>query len=178
MAGARYHPTPDSSLEDLLARSWLRAGAELRRAWPAPTRLSADELALLAVQQRYCVLATVTKRGQPRALPVSFALDPTGCFWLPTVAGAARLADVRANPHAAITVGQGMGGVRAALIASGPAEILAADHIPAPLLAIVAGKLGDLSWLGHWIVVRPERLLGYGSRQETQSEGKSNRSPG
>lgn len=178
MVATRLEPASDSSLEDLLTRSWLRAGLGVRQAWPAPTRLSAEEVLLCALGERCCVLATVTKRGHPRSLPVSFALDPAGRFWLPTVAGAARLADVEANPHAAITVGQGVSGIRASLIASGSAEILAPDAIPAPLLSIAIEKLGDLSWMGHWILVRPQRLLGYGFRPADHPDGSSSRSPG
>jgi predicted pyridoxine 5'-phosphate oxidase superfamily flavin-nucleotide-binding protein len=166
------------SLAALLSDSWLQAGMRLQQAWPAPQRLSPLQVVRFAAEQRWCALATVDRSGMPRSVPTSFVLDPAGRFWLPTVTGASRLNHIARNPRAAITAGQGIGEGHTCLIAWGPAEIRQVAAVPAPITAAAASKLGDLSWVGAWNLVKPQRLLAYGERRRDQLDGNSSRSPG
>ncbi|MGC1183554.1 MAG: pyridoxamine 5'-phosphate oxidase family protein [Candidatus Dormiibacterota bacterium] len=151
-----------SELQALLDSSWAKAGRSARAAWSQPDRMTAEQVTRFVCRQRNCALATTSPQGEPHLVPVSFLFLADGSFWLPAVAGAARLRDIRSRPRAALLVGQGQGAEHHLVIASGPIEVVASGDLPRSVLVGSADKLGNTSWASWWLVLRPDRLIAYG----------------
>jgi hypothetical protein len=149
------------TLQALLDSSWARAGAAARAAWSAPSRMTAAEVGRFLARERYCAIATGSPKGEPHLVPVSFVFLDDGSFWLPAVDGSARLRDISAHPRAALLVGQGVGADHQLVIARGPVEIMATATLPAVVRKRSQEKLGDTTWAGSWLVLRPDRLIAY-----------------
>lgn len=164
------HPSP---LQELLNRSWAGAGRTARLAWPEHTRLSAAEVERFLAEQRFCAIATTGSSGAPHLVPGSFANDASGTFWLPTVAGAVRLEDLRTHPRAAVLVGQGVGASHTLVLAHGVVERFHRDDLPAAVLARAEAKLGDTSWADSWLELRPKRLLAYSGVGATEGQNRN-----
>ncbi|HWO99011.1 MAG TPA: hypothetical protein VNL74_00050, partial [Methylococcus sp.] len=79
----------------------------------------------------------------------------------PTVAGAARLRNVRVNPWLALSVVEGEHATHAAVLAEGPAEVL--ETVPAHLrdTTQVRNEGGSLDWAAAWVRMIPERLFSF-----------------
>jgi hypothetical protein len=64
--------------------------------------MDAGQLSTLFDRSRTVALATVTSRGLPRVAPVAAFLHGA-CFWIPTVAGAARCRHIMRNSASSLT---------------------------------------------------------------------------
>jgi hypothetical protein len=155
-----------AALQALIDASWAKAGKAAREAWPEPNRIRADGVATFLGQQRFCVIATTSPAGNPRLVPGSFVSMEDGTFWLPTVAGAGRLRDVRTRPRAAVLVGQGVGSEHTLVMVNGLVELVESFELPAAVQAQARAKLGETAWVGCWLRLRPERLLAYSAPTE------------
>jgi hypothetical protein len=162
------------SLQELIDRSWDRAGAPLSAAWPKEHRMTAARLLSFCQEQRHCVLGVTVAGQAPLLIPVSFHLTPSGTIWLPSGPGSVRLGVLRRNPRATVAIGQGVTDHHRVVLASGPVKLVASSALP-PGVAEAAGmKLGDLGWAAWWIHLMPGRLLGY----DAGSDGSLSVSPG
>jgi Pyridoxamine 5'-phosphate oxidase len=96
-----------SALQDLLDRSYARAGDHLRSIWGEDSRLDArglcDELAGVQVVD----LATVTPRGEPRVAPVD-GLFFRGSMWFGSAQSSGRFRNIRANPAVSGAIHRGL----------------------------------------------------------------------
>lgn len=162
-------------LEALLARSWARAGRALKAAWPPQHRLHASDILRLTADSRFCALATTGPRGRARIVPASFHLSRSGDIWLPTSGEARRLGDLRQTPWAAFAAGQGTGADQWSVTARGPTTLHQMDEVDDLVRSAVVAKLGELSWAGVWVRLRPDSLLAYGV--PAAAEGSVSRSP-
>ncbi|MHB8394830.1 MAG: pyridoxamine 5'-phosphate oxidase family protein [Candidatus Dormibacteria bacterium] len=150
-----------TTLQKLIHLSWQSAGVAARKAWPEGTRMSALEVEAFLAQERFCAIATTGLNRVPHLVPGSLVNDRDATFWLPTVAGAVRLADLRSHPTAAVLVGQGVAATHALVMARGVVEKFAPDDVPGRVRAAARAKLGDTSWAALWLALRPERLIAY-----------------
>lgn len=138
--------------------SYERATAALRSAWPPESAMNADELARFLTEHHYCVLATVTKKGQPQARPVAFTVLGAS-FWFATVAGA-RLRNLERTPWVSFVVAEGDRGSHRAVTVDGPVTIVGDPD--ERLLAVWDERHGSRGeWASAWFEVRPARLLSY-----------------
>lgn len=135
----------------LLDASWASAGGATRTSFPPERRVGGERLAEWLTGRRYAVLATTRRDGRPHAAPVSYSLTDDGTFWLPTAAGAVRLANLEARPYASLVVTEGEGDEHVVAIAEGPTE----TYGTAP-----AG-VEPVEWAAAWVALRPVRLLSY-----------------
>lgn len=113
--------------------------------------------------RRYCVLSTVRPDGRPHAAPVGYALVGTK-FVFASLGGAARVRNLRHQPHASIVVSSGEANEHGVVIAEGTASIM--PTLEAPLEMREPFRDPDDSmppWVEVVIAVTPERLLSYAS---------------
>ena len=77
---------------------------------------------------------------------------------------AARLGNVRAHPWLALSILEGEHDTHAAVLAEGPAEVLAA--VPAEVRSITEqrNRGGTLDWATHWLRMTPQRLFSFAER--------------
>jgi general stress protein 26 len=94
------HETADDliALNDLLDRSYTRAGDHLRSIFTSERRISADELVALLPGVQVLNLATVSRACAPRVAPVD-GLFYRGRFWFGTAAAAVRVTHLRERPQ-------------------------------------------------------------------------------
>lgn len=127
--------------------------------YPPERRLTGEALADVLSSPRYAVVSTTRPDGRPHSAPSAFVLSGTS-LWLPTVAGAVRLRNVRANPYAVVVVSDGVRDAHLAVIVEGPVTV--ADALPPEVERDVVRQMGRVpDWAGAWIVLRPARLLSY-----------------
>ena len=115
-----------TSLEDLLDKSFERAGAHLTGIIAPDRRLSASDLARYLVGVRHLVVATVTARGEPRCSAVD-GLFLHGRFWFTSSADSFKAAHLEHRPalSAAHVIGDDVGIFihgRARVVRGGPGE--------------------------------------------------------
>ncbi len=77
-------------------------------------------------------------------------------FWLPTMAGSVRERNLRGTPWLTMVIPEGDHPEHIAVIAEGPAEVVAPSEVPADVRAAVTGD-----WVSAWICLTAERLLSY-----------------
>jgi hypothetical protein len=77
-------------------------------------------------------------------------------FWLPTMAGSVRERNLRGTPWLTMVIAEADHPLHIAVIAEGPAEVVAPPEVPADVRAAVTGD-----WVSAWIRVTAERLLSY-----------------
>ena len=77
-------------------------------------------------------------------------------FWLPTMAGSVRERNLRDTPWLTMVIAEGDHPVHIAVIAEGPAEVVAPSQVPED---VRAAAMGD--WVSAWICLTAERLLSY-----------------
>ncbi|HET6380396.1 MAG TPA: pyridoxamine 5'-phosphate oxidase family protein, partial [candidate division Zixibacteria bacterium] len=122
----------DRSLAAWLGRlqdeSFSRAGPGMRKAYPPERRMTGSQIAEFLERRTYALASTTRPDGRAHAAPTLFTVWAEA-FWLPTVAGAARLRNVRVNPWLALSVVEGEHATHAAVLAEGPAEVL--ETVPA-----------------------------------------------
>jgi hypothetical protein len=129
--------------------------------------MKADQVIAFLDGQRYCAIATIGPAAEPHLVPVSFVSLDDGSFWLPAVAGAARLRDIWSRPRAALVVGQGVGTGHTLVLANGSVETVAPDRLPDEVRQRGLDKLGNTEWAACWLVLRPDRLIAYAGHADS-----------
>jgi|ERR671933_1827417 uncharacterized pyridoxamine 5'-phosphate oxidase family protein len=95
------------SLQQLLDRSYMRAGSHLRSIWGQDTRLNAEAVSAELAGIQVLDLATVTPRGEPRVAPVD-GLFFRGHLWFGSAEDSARFRNIRANPAVSGAITRGL----------------------------------------------------------------------
>lgn len=153
------------SLGAVQARSVVRAARSTRASWPPDRSLAPERLHQFLDRKKYAVLSTARPDGRPHAAMVAFCLRD-GVFWLPSVAGSARLRNLAAEPWATLVVSEGEGEEHVAVVVEGDALV---HDEPAPVLDgflrdAWAQKFGtDLTtWVGAVVELVPRKVLSHG----------------
>ena len=142
-------------LGGLQDRTFARATAATAVSYPPERRLSAEQLASYLDRRKFAVVGSTRADGRPHtAMSVYIRRDTT--FWLPTMAGSVRERNLRRTPWLTMVIAEGDHPVHIAVIAEGPAVIVAAPDVPADVRAAVTGD-----WVSEWICLTAERLLSY-----------------
>ena len=142
--------------------SFSRAGA-VRKAFPPERRMTGPQLAGYLSRRTYALASSTRPDGRPHAAPTLFSIYAEA-FWLPTLGSAARLGNVRAHPWLALSILEGEHDTHAAVLAEGPAEVLAA--VPADVRSIteLRNRGGSLDWATDWLRMTPRRLFSFAER--------------
>lgn len=77
-------------------------------------------------------------------------------FWLPTMAGSVRERNLRGTPWLTMVIAEGDHPEHVAVIAEGPAEVVAPAEVPADVRAAATAD-----WVSAWVRLTAERLLSY-----------------
>jgi general stress protein 26 len=151
-------------LYEMQVRSLAAASEATRDSYPERSALDAEEIDAFVERATYAVLATTRPDGRPHASPVGYV--PTGNrLWMASVAGAARLRNLREQPTAVVVVTEGVGDDHVALIVEGTVR----RHTDPE--AILDEWLRDawrerfgteLTWAGSLIELEPTKVLSYG----------------
>lgn len=153
-----------ASLAAVQDATFAAASAATVTSYPPERRLSGALLASVLTTRRYAVLSTTRPDGRPHATPTSFVLSGSA-LWLPTVAGAARARNVRAQPYAVLVLSEGERGAHLAVIAEGPVTV---EPLSPEAEADAVAQLDTVpDWAAHWLVLRPARLMSYAAEEWT-----------
>jgi hypothetical protein len=146
--------TPDP-LAELQDRSFERATATTVRSYPPERRLTAEQLVRYLGRREYAVIGTARPDGRPHAA-MSMYLRQGTSFWLPTLARSIRARNLGTCPWLTLIVAENDDETHIAVIAEGPAEVVALDDVPADVRSAFEGE-----WIDSWIRLRAERVLSY-----------------
>lgn len=139
--------------------SFARAAASTASSFPAERRMDGAQLEAFLRRKRYAVLATTRPDGTPHAAPIGYALVGAR-FVIASLPDAARVRNLRAQPHASLVVTEG--DQHAVVVVDGTARLLPAMEAPLELRAPFRDPDGSLpAWVGVIVTVTPERLLSY-----------------
>ena len=148
-------------LAELQDRTIERATAATASTYPPERRLTAEQLTSYLGRREYAVVGTSRPDGRPHA-SMSMYIRSGGAFWLPAVAGSIRARNLRANPWLTLVVAENDDESHIAVIAEGPAELVALDDLPDDLRAAVDRSWPNVwTWVDVWIVLNTERVLSY-----------------
>ena len=142
-------------LGDLQDRTFARATAATAVSYPPERRLSAAQLASYLDRRAFAVIGSTRPDGRPHAA-MSIFIRRGVTFWLPTMAGSVRERNLRRTPWLTMVIAESDHPVHIAVIAEGPAEVVAPEQVPAEVRAAVTAD-----WVSSWIRVAAERLLSY-----------------
>jgi hypothetical protein len=156
-------PAQEAWLGRLQEASFDQAGPALRTAYPAQRRMTGPQLARYLDRRTYALASTTRPDGRAHAAPTLFSVY-AHAFWLPTVGRAARLGNVRAHPWLALSILEGEHDTHAAVLAEGPAEVVAA--VPEAVRSATETRNGSdgLAWAAAWLRMTPERLVSFAER--------------
>ncbi len=99
--------------------------------------------------------------GRPHAAPIAYALVGTK-FVFATLPEAARVQNLRHEPHASLVVSDGEEDAHAVVIVEGTTRTVAPLESSLEMRAPFRDAQGNLpGWIGLLIVLTPERLLSY-----------------
>ncbi len=118
------NPAEIAELQRLFDATLGKANAHMLRIVTPERRLSARQVVAYLQGTRHVALATVTARGEPRVSPLD-SLFIHGRFTLGTDAGAARAANLRANPACSAAH---LDGDRIAVVVNGSVEWIGRGH--------------------------------------------------
>lgn len=153
---------PIDTLHRIQEASFARASEATRRAFPSERRMDGATLLRFLAGRNAGVLATVRPDGRPHAAPARFALVGTR-FVFVSPADAARIENLRHEPHASLVVLAEHDASQAVVVAEGTTRLLepmeASLEMRAPFRGGPDGALP--SWVGFVVVLTPERLLSY-----------------
>jgi len=162
---ARAVPEVPETLAAVQSRSRATASPATREAFPEDGSLDDDDLATLLGRRRYLTLATTRPDGRPHAAMVGFCVRD-GRFWIPSMAGAARLRNLAHEPAASLVVSEGEGDDHVVVLIEGEAVVHADPG------AMLRDWLADAwrerhgtdptSWTAAVIEVLPTKVLSYG----------------
>ncbi|HEU5159409.1 MAG TPA: pyridoxamine 5'-phosphate oxidase family protein [Streptosporangiaceae bacterium] len=143
-------------LAQLQERSFAGGNAAVRSSLAAERRLTGEEIARFLDEHRFATVATTRPDGRPHAAMSSYLRSET-TFWLPTMAGTARVRNVAARPWLCMVVAEGEDDEHVAVTLEGPAEVVSLEAAPAGLI----DRMRDPSWVRCWLRLTPERLFSY-----------------
>jgi general stress protein 26 len=151
-------------LHELQDRSLASSSEATRSSYPEHSALDAEEIHQFVERSTYAVMATTRPDGRPHASPVGY-LPTENRIWMASVAGAARLRNLREQPTAVVVVMEGQGDDHVALIVEGTVR----RHTdPEPILDdwmrdAWRERFGtELTWAGSLIELEPTKVLSYG----------------
>jgi Pyridoxamine 5'-phosphate oxidase len=151
-------------LAGVQARAMASASPATKDSYPEHSALDAEEIDEFVDRMTYAVLATTRPDGRPHASPVGYV--PTeNRIWMASVAGAARLKNLREQPSATLVVIEGTDEEHVALIIEGTVK---RHPDPEPILGDWLGaawrsRYGtELNWAGSLIELVPTKVLSYG----------------
>lgn len=144
-------------LAELQDQSFARATATTARSYPPERRLTPDQLVSYLGRREYAVIGTARADGRPHAA-MSMYLRRGTSFWLPTLAGSIRARNLRTSPWMTLIVAENDDETHIAVIAEGPAEVVALDDVPDDVRGTFDGD-----WIDAYIRLRAERVLSYGA---------------
>jgi hypothetical protein len=142
-------------LGGLQDRTFARATGATAISYPPEQRLSAAQLASYLDRRAFAVVGSTRADGRPHAA-MSVYIRRGTTFWLPTMAGSVRERNLRATPWLTMVIAEGDHPEHIAVIAEGPAEVVAPSEVPAEVRAAATGD-----WVSAWIRLTAERLLSY-----------------
>ena len=145
-------------LGELQERTFERATSATNTSYPPQHRLNEAQLASYLDRRKFAVVGTARADGRPHSAMSVFVRRGT-TFWLPTMAGSVRERNLRRTPWLTMVIAEGDHPVHIAVIAEGPAEIVAMADVPADVQAAVTGD-----WVSAWIRLSAERLLSYADK--------------
>ena len=152
-------------LAELQDRTFQNATAATASTYPPERRLTAEQLTSYLGRREYAVVGTSRPDGRPHA-SMSMYIRSGSAFWLPAVAGSIRARNLRTNPWLTLVVAENDDESHIAVIAEGPAELVALDDLPDDVRAAVDRNWSQVwSWVGVWIVLRTERVLSYAAEE-------------
>ena len=142
-------------LGDLQDRSFAAATPATGISYPPQRRLGAAQLASYLDRRKFAVVGSARADGRPHAAMSLYVRRGT-TFWLPTMAGSVRERNLRRTPWLTMVIAESDHPVHIAVIAEGPAEVIAPEQVPADVRAAVSAD-----WVSAWIRVTAERMLSY-----------------
>ena len=149
------------AFEQVQRATFESASAATASSYPPARRLSGDALEAVLRARRYATVASTRPDGRPHATQTSFVLVGDA-LWLPTVRGAVRARNVRAQPWLVLVLAEGEGDEHLAVIAEGPVTVVADADLPEGVARAAAERLeGRPEWADEWLVLCPSRLLSY-----------------
>jgi hypothetical protein len=143
-----------SALDALQERTYSSVTSTTASSYPPDMRLSGERLDAYLDRHAFGVIGTCRPDGRPHATVATY-IRQDAVFWLPTMAGTARVRNLHAQPWLTLTVSEGdKGGDHMVVLIEGPARVVPAAEVPADLLT-----RAPQGWI--WVRLTPERLLSY-----------------
>lgn len=140
--------------------SFNRAGPAVRTAYPPKRRMTGPQLAEYLTRRTYALASSTRPDGRAHAAPTLFT-SYAQAFWLPTLGGAVRLGNVRANPWLALSIVEGEHDTHAAVLTEGPAEVLTAAPPEVRNVTELRNADASLDWATAWLRLTPLRLFSF-----------------
>jgi hypothetical protein len=153
-------PALTAWLNQLQEVSFSRASGTMRKAYPPERRMSGIQLAGYLSRRTYALASSTRPDGRPHAAPTLFSIYAEA-FWLPTLGGAVRLANVSSHPWLALSILEGEHDTHAAVLTEGPAEVLAAAPEELRRITQLRNRGGNLDWATAWLRMTPQRLFSF-----------------
>jgi hypothetical protein len=147
----------------LQEESFSRAGQAVRTAYPPERRMTGLQLAGYLQRRTYALASSTRPDGRAHAAPTLFSIYAEAC-WLPTLGGAARLANVRAHPWLALSILEGEHDTHAAVLTEGPAEVLTSVAEEVRSMTQRRNDGGSLDWATAWLRMTPQRMFSFAER--------------
>lgn len=122
--------------------------------------MTGPQLAAYLHRRTYALASSTRPDGRAHAAPTLFTLHGEA-FWLPTVGGAVRSANVRAHPRLALSILEGEHDTHAAVLTEGPAEVRAAVPDDVWTATERRNRGGGLAWATARIQMIPQRLFSF-----------------
>src|SRR5215471_10395096 len=142
-------------LGDLQDRSFAAVTPATGISYPPQRRLGAAQLASYLGRRKFAVVGSARADGRPHAAMSLYVRRGT-TFWLPTMAGSVRERNLRRTAWLSMVIAESDHPVHIAVIAEGPAEVVAPSEVPADVRAAATAD-----WVSSWICMKAERLLSY-----------------
>jgi hypothetical protein len=153
-------PSRAAWLDRLQDASFGAAGPAVRKAYPPQRRMSGAQLVAYLQRRSYALASSTRPDGRAHAAPTLFTISAEA-FWLPTVADAARIVHVRAHPWLALSIIEGEHDAHTAVLAEGPAEVLATAPDDVWSATQLRNRGGSLTWATTWLRMTPQRLFSF-----------------
>ncbi|MDA8396426.1 MAG: pyridoxamine 5'-phosphate oxidase family protein [Actinomycetota bacterium] len=142
-------------LDELQERTFTRATAVTRRAYPPERRLSGELLSGYLDRRVFAVVTTTRPDGRPHAAITSYFRRGTS-FWMPTAVGSAREGNVRHEPWLALVVTEGDRAEHVVVIVEGPCHAVDKSAVPADVAETTREE-----WVSVWLCLEATRLISY-----------------
>lgn len=151
------------TLQRIQDASFARASETTQHAFPTANRMDGERLVAFLEERSFGVLATTRSDGRPHAAPVGFALVGARIV-IASTPDAARVANLRHEPHASLVVTDGDAPPSRTAILEGTARLVVPLEAPLEMRAPFRAPDGSLpGWVGILVAMTPERILSYAS---------------